>query len=500
MANSERLTPLPHLIKSIRNRHWSLSGALMEWVDNSLQHGKATNITIVIDNSFGIGIEDDGIGIDDINRVFTLGDASAYGDLSQIGQYGVGATDAMIFLGRRSQVRTIRDGRAHSKDVDWIKTEESGLWPLRYNGQGSRPKKGEVGTYIVASGLFQHYQLKTSESIAKDLGLTFSPALRNGAKISVFHKLGNGTKQKLNVEPYLPNDLTDLMLISGKVDTPRGVLKWKGRAGLSPSLVERHNGVHIAFAHRVIEMTRDAFMGISAPTLYAEVQLDDTTPWKYQLSDHKEKVIRFRDELMKSIYDVIKPLLDKSKEQATNLALLELTAQIQAPINKALKGAGLLHCNPDEDALEGGLAEGDGPGPGPDPDSKQSIHNPADAGEQAKEIKHPTGIKIDYVEKARLDGRAFAWDIEDRLMTIKLEKEMFTDVLGWPPRLRDKHVVHIVVSFLCHAIDMMYWDDTAHLRKAVTKKLFSQIEEWATKPEKIAPYLYNEVIGGVVLQ
>ena len=82
MSGTERLTPLPHLIKSIRHRNWGLGGALKEWVDNSLQHGHAKNITIVIDNSAGIGIVDGGIGIDDINRVFTLGDASAYGEPS----------------------------------------------------------------------------------------------------------------------------------------------------------------------------------------------------------------------------------------------------------------------------------------------------------------------------------------------------------------------------------------------------------------------------------
>jgi anti-sigma regulatory factor (Ser/Thr protein kinase) len=111
---TERLTPLPHLLKSIRSRNWSLGGALMEWVDNSLQHGRADNIAIMIDNAFGIAIKDNGIGIDDINRVFTLGDASAYGDLSQIGQYGVGATDAMIYLGEVAAVETVRDGRKHA--------------------------------------------------------------------------------------------------------------------------------------------------------------------------------------------------------------------------------------------------------------------------------------------------------------------------------------------------------------------------------------------------
>jgi hypothetical protein len=46
---------------------------------------------------------------------------------------------------------------------------------------------------------------------------------------------------------------------------------------------------------------------------------------------------------------------------------------------------------------------------------------------------------------------------------------------------------------------MMYWSDTEKLRKAVTKALYQQIEDWASEPEKIAPFFYNRVIGGVVL-
>ena len=501
---TERLTPLPHLVKSIRSRNWNLSGALMEWVDNSLQHGRAKNIAIYIGNGENIAILDDGVGIDDINRVFTLGDASAYGDLSQIGQYGVGATDAMIFLGEKSTVETVRDKRKHKMTVDWMGVEESGEWPLRYTGTGKPAKKGDVGTKILVSGLFQKTFLKkTSENVAKDLGLTFAPALHKGAKIMLYHRLINGDDQEILIEPFEPVGLTDVVKIKGSINTLRGQLRWTGRVGLSPPLVEKHNGVHIAFGHRIIEMTRDPFMGVSAPTLYVEVQLDDTTPWKYQLSDHKDKVVRYRDDLMESIHDAIKPLLDKAKEQATNLALLEMTAEIEAPLNKALKAAGALFIDPDEEPGIGGIFHNDEEGgeePDPRPgDIEAEARNPQDDGDPAKEIIKPNGIKIEYVPKARLEGRAFAWEVNDKLLTIKLEKERFSELIGWPPNVRNQHVIELVVSFLSHAIDMMFWDQEAALRKAVSKSLFKQIEGWSTTREKIAPYLYNRIIGGVVL-
>jgi hypothetical protein len=377
--------------------------------------------------------------------------------------------------------------------VNWTQVEDSGQWPLRYTGAGKPAKKGEFGTQILVSNLFTYYHLKTSEGVAKELGLTFAPALRRGANIALYHRLKDGTEQQIEVKPFAPADLTDVTEIKGTVGTAKGPLHWTGRAGLSKSLVERHNGVHIAFGHRVIEMTRDPFMGVSAPTLYVEVQLDETTPWKYQLSDHKDKVVRHRDTLMESIKNAIKPLLDKAKDQATTLALLQLTAQIEEPLNKAIKGAGLLHYDPEEEGEPGGIPND---GPPADEPSKKDVHTPVDEGEPAKEKQQqPTGIRIENT----LEGRAFAWDVTGKLMTIKLEKEMFSEVLGWPPKMRDKHVVHLVVSFLSHAIDMMYWSDSEKLRKAVSKALYQQIEDWASEPEKIAPFFYNRVIGGVVL-
>ena len=104
---TDRLVPKPHMIKSIRSRNWSLAGAIQELVDNSLGHGRASNVQIDI-HPDRIAVFDNGVGIDDINRIFRLGDASAYDTLSQIGQYGVGAKHATIYLGDRVHVRTVR--------------------------------------------------------------------------------------------------------------------------------------------------------------------------------------------------------------------------------------------------------------------------------------------------------------------------------------------------------------------------------------------------------
>jgi anti-sigma regulatory factor (Ser/Thr protein kinase) len=493
--SEDRLTPLPHIIKSIRALNWNLAGALMELIDNSLQHGKAKEITIVIDNATGIAINDNGIGVDDINRIFRLGDASAYDDLAQIGQYGVGATNATIYLGDNVQVQTVRDGRKHIMSVDWAEVDRSHLWPLRYKGVGTVAKRNERGTQILIRNMPQYYQLVSTERAARDMALIFAPALRAGAKIWLYHQLGNGRRQLIEIAPFTPVDLTDEMQISGEIQTIRGPLRWSGRAGLSASLVDKYNGVHIAFQHRVIETTRDPFQGRSAPTLYVEVQLDHTTPWKHMLAQHKDKVVRERDPLMDSIFTAIEPLLKRSEKHAESLALNAMLAPIENDINKALRSAGILAVDPEEEPTPGGL-DGEEAGvinPSPTGPNGVEARTPVVNGEPAKPTPQPTGVRVEYKEPEKLEGKGFSWEVSDKLLIITLDKSLLKPVLGWPIKVRDEHVKHLIVSFVSHAIE------ADHMRKKgieriLTKAMREKVLKWADEEQKIAPYLYAELL------
>jgi Histidine kinase-, DNA gyrase B-, and HSP90-like ATPase len=172
----KRLIPKPHIIKAIRARNWSLDGALEELIDNSIGHGRAKNVSVYVSNTEGIGVRDDGIGVDNINRIFHYGDASAHDVLSEIGQYGVGAKHACIWLGDVTLVHTVRDGRVHTMRVDWRAVEKSEEWPLEYEGKGRPARSGERGTQIIITKLARHYVTATSERMARHFGQVFTPA------------------------------------------------------------------------------------------------------------------------------------------------------------------------------------------------------------------------------------------------------------------------------------------------------------------------------------
>jgi hypothetical protein len=70
-------------------------------------YGEGTEcVTIDIDSANYIKVTDNGIGVKNINSIFHYGDASAHGDLTEIGQYGVGAKHAAIWLGDVTTVQT----------------------------------------------------------------------------------------------------------------------------------------------------------------------------------------------------------------------------------------------------------------------------------------------------------------------------------------------------------------------------------------------------------
>lgn len=489
--DDDRLVPRPHVIKSIRSRNWNLIGAVGELVDNSLGHGLAKNITIVIVNGIAIQIADDGIGMDDINRFFRLGDASAFADSHNIGQYGVGATDASIFLGDETSVETVRDGLHHSMKVNWAEVDKTQQWPRRYRGEGSPPsgKQISTGTRVTIRKIHKHYQLNTGQKLAVELGRIYAPAIRSGAVIQIAQQLSNaGDTNYHDVVAFTPPDLTKAAIISGQVETKRGTLKWHGRMGLSESLTDRTNGVHIAFGHRVIEVTRDPFQGQAAPTLYVEVELDASTPWKHALSDHKDKVVHHRKELMGTIHEQIEEMLKESREQTTNLKLNALSCPIETAINRVLRGMGDQLHDPEEDPIDPQHGETDTP-IDPDSPSKPRDHEATNEGEPAKP-KNPRGIQVRWVEQSYLDGKAYSWSLENNQMILELDRDEFAASVDWPLKQSQLHFVHLIAMVLSTALQTELLDNGDALKRVLSGAVYRQINDWANQSNyNIAPRL-----------
>lgn len=490
MANYS-IVPTTHILKSKRARTWTLAGALAELVDNSLGHGKANNVMIEVDNTLGVVLADDGIGIDDVGRIFKLGDSSVADTKMNIGQFGVGATDATIWLGQKVSVRAVRDGRKQMMSADWRAVEATGDWTL--NKPAGKPSNEPTGTMIMIEDLNHTFHAVTMQTVVTELGRIFAPALRSGKKIEIQRYLANAKEPVvIPVVPFTPSDLTDDVVISGVVETKAGPLAWSGRAGLSETLGAR-NGVHVAWGYRVIEVTRDPFGVDSAPTLYAEVNLGEE--WRTMLSDHKDRVVLHREALITSIGEVLAPLLAKSAKQATYLALQGLTAPIEQAVKRALKGLGILHADCD-DPQSGGHGTTDikieaG-------DRRQDVPQ-SDDGCQAKEAKSkPTGVSVDWLSSTEMCGKLYDWEIRGKTFMLILDGEKHANTTGWPLKLRDAHVVQLVLSYLSQAltVECMKGDGLGTL---LNLKLRDQLTEWTQngQSERIAPLLNSALLSSI---
>ena len=123
--------PKPAYLRAVQNQQWTVGGAVNELVDNSFgtSRGNATEVRLAwYVKERILTVLDNGNGIDDLTRLFQLGNTIGRG-VGDIGEYGSGGTMALIWLGRRVHVWTMRRGRVAMTLIDWNKHIQAGVFP-----------------------------------------------------------------------------------------------------------------------------------------------------------------------------------------------------------------------------------------------------------------------------------------------------------------------------------------------------------------------------------
>ena len=192
------LAPMAHTIHSLISQRWNVHEALAELVDNACAPGKGGADAIWIDVGHDrILIWDHGRGVDDLNRLFQLGNTSSWEDHSDIGLYGVGATEASIWLGGLLKVTTVRDGRLLFHQTDWDACIKHDRWASANTGDGKRARRDNVPCQLLVDGkvssgtLIEVVRKRRGRrnfkmaALMDRLGFTFGPGLRNGKQIFV---------------------------------------------------------------------------------------------------------------------------------------------------------------------------------------------------------------------------------------------------------------------------------------------------------------------------
>lgn len=325
------LTPKPELIRSRIARDWTPHRAIAEFVDNSLAPNKGAARDVYVELVPGyIEITDHGAGCDDINRLFCLGDSSSYGDRNDIGLYGVGATDACIWLGTIQLVETVRDGRLRRMEHNWDPNNPK--WPRPYRGKGEVVRDDHPlatgGTRIRISRL-RKGRVFHAEKLKVELGRLFAPGLLQDMRI--FVRRGSSSEW----ETVLPFE-------GPAIDRERSI-RWSGDIDGKAFFAEvgwmapprpEFNCLHLAFQHRLIERTTDFFIDKRSGLITGWLYLSGD--WKFDLEDHKGCLVPGpdRDALMRNVYEKILPLIEAAEHQERKVALDQLAARLNERLHQ----------------------------------------------------------------------------------------------------------------------------------------------------------------------
>lgn len=260
MKRTIDISPKTHLISSLRHQKIEAWIAMAELIDNSLDAG-ATIINISIESD-KITIQDNGRGIspEDITSIVQMGNHKRYSN-SAIGEYGIGAKEAILGLGSFSTITTIRNGNQCVVNVDWNRIEKSGDWKVEVD-ETSTDKPN--GTLIEITDLLRSYRVA---SLKANLAYTFYPALLNGVKIYINAGAYGESEQIKPCEfPKLRSRIVD------SAESPNGDLEFEVQAGLVEN--NPRNSFLIHYKHRIIESTNQPNMDyLPGPKFMAHVTL-----------------------------------------------------------------------------------------------------------------------------------------------------------------------------------------------------------------------------------
>jgi hypothetical protein len=396
--------PTPRILLGIRSKKWTVAEALAELIDNSFgeSRGNARNVDVVIDRKRRvITLTDDGHGTEDISALFTLGKGAPEGG-DDIGRYGMGGSEALLWLADKVTVRTLRDGRCSGATVNWTSCINKEEFPT-IDTSWRIPSAAIVPVELLELGhgtsirihLHKNHRLPNDGSqrsaLRSPLSRLFAPGLRAGRRI---------TWNREPLRPYTPPLTGAAMTFPVTVRTQGGDLTAEVTAG--PCEVSLENSkLAVSYSYRVIEETRDGFGDYQGGGVAGWVVLGEE--WRKYLTTTKDGFAdeNLRNELMNGVASGLKPLLERlRKERASSMF-----AQIAVKLEATLGGLFKVEVEGDEEhETLPRLEPRDQPTSPPEP-----LEPGADVeGERHHEEGGSTEIQIEHGTDIELDGRLVA--------------------------------------------------------------------------------------------
>ena len=331
MSRTNR-APRGSIIRSYASRSFSWKLALCEWIDNAFDAAKNKNVALsVIKIDIGkdhVEIQDNSVGTDKLHSMVVLGDHTPH-DSTQIGEYGIGAKDAMLWIGgdfSTVSIKSTHKGIKRTLRCDW--QDYAREWDLDDPVEEvARP--GDIGTSITVTP--RKRDVPAGQSwlrLVEDIGYTYSSALKKGAKVTI----SGPTKNAKDVEivPWKLPDLDDVIDVKIDVNgkTARvycGIVK--------PGIPNTRSGITYLSMFRVILPESAKGCGDhNLARVCGFVELGKG--WKF--STNKDDIIGDAKDLFDEVERVIKSILVRGDSIGSELKSQAFESAVADILNKGL--------------------------------------------------------------------------------------------------------------------------------------------------------------------
>lgn len=300
----------PFFLYSIREQAaFTWRKMLCELVDNAFD-ADANNVNLSFPGGRVFRIEDDGTGTDDLLSMITLGRRQDH-YTNDVGRYGVGCKQALIWLWGVSEIESFHKGTASKIAINW---DEIAKGVEGYPEASEDSDRTEPGTRIECRG---DRNPPKFDAILSGLASTYTPGLEKGRCVT----LTRGTRpRKLTPRkwPKTKEEFTDTIQAAGRsVHVRMGVVA-DGEANTYC------NGFSFERTYRVIKESTLGANGFSVGRIAARITLGH----EWDLSTNKDDFSEYQDELADAIHDRCSGMLNRAHQQAVSIEDSDFSAEL----------------------------------------------------------------------------------------------------------------------------------------------------------------------------
>lgn len=338
---SSNITPLTRSLLALRERQWNPAQAIAELIDNSFgeDRGGANEVHLRwYKKSKTLTITDDGRGMDNVERLFRLGDTIGNkASSSDIGFYGSGGTMALLWLADNVSVYTLRNYGFAQATANWpeIIGSDGDLSEVELGDTcwHDLDRTSQIPQQLAAlrHGTMIRMKIRKKRRISEAnirqyIALIFSAGLARGLKITW---QGDGDSVE-NLQPWTPPELSDVIEDDFFVQIGEdALLPVAVKAGWSESITRQQSTMHMSFGHRLIARTREPFGDYGGSDVVGWIDLG--VEWREYLTSTKESITDdvLLGKLMSETGKIIAPLLKEVKKIRKAVLLEDIKWEIE---------------------------------------------------------------------------------------------------------------------------------------------------------------------------